>query len=117
MQPVLSALGALPEPAHPREQMVCIEVVVGDRFSYEAHFRREEGAFFSVGSARENTIVIPQPEMPDRQLDIFFSRGRLWAEEIGPARLVQLNGIPLEGTRCIQPGACIELCGARLSFA
>ena len=115
MMPVLDVLEALPAPDDPSETMVCIEVAVGESFCYETRFRKEEGVSISVGSARENAIVIPFPEMCAHQLDIFFSQGHLWAEEKETRPLFQLNGVPFNGTRNLRPGAVLEACNARLT--
>jgi len=104
-------------------QMICIGVAFGDSFSYETHMRRTEGAILSVGSASENAIVIPQPEILEHQFDIFFSQGHLWIEDKSTATdkasasHPQLNGVPLNGTRSVQPGTCITVGNARLSLA
>ncbi|MCL1891424.1 MAG: hypothetical protein FWG00_05375 [Coriobacteriia bacterium] len=119
MQPTVVALGALPllsSSSTTDERVICIKVAVEDDFSYEARLQREEGALLSVGSAQDNAIVIPQPQVSAHQLDIFFSQGYLWAEEKGATSLVQLDGVPLDGMRSLQPGACLELCGARLNL-
>ena len=102
--------------------MICIAVIVGDSFSYEAHMRRTEGALLSVGSESKNAIVIPKPDILGHQLDIFYSQGHLWIEDksgtSGKASAIcaQLNGVPLNGTRSVQPGACITLGDTRLSL-
>ena len=98
------------------ELMACIEVTVGDSFTYEARLRKTEGASLSVGSACENAIVIPQPEVQSHELDIFYSQGYLWVEERGTGSCTLLNGTPLRGTRNIQPGARITMGNTCLSL-
>ena len=109
MQTVVEMAESSSASASLSQQMICIEVAVGDSFSYEARLRKTEGALLSVGSARGNAIVIPQEDVSEHQLDIFFSQGRLWAEDKNAASSVYLNGIPLNGTRSIQPGARITM--------
>ena len=70
----------------------------------------------SVGSASENAIVIPQPEVSGHQLDIFFSQGLLWVENKNGNSCTQLNGVPLHGTRSVQPGTCITVGSASLNL-
>jgi len=98
------------------KQVICIEVVMGDTFSYETHLRMIEGAILSVGSACENAIVIPQPEVSKHQLDIFFSQGHLWVEDKGVLSCAQINGVPLNGTKSLQPGSCITVGSASLNL-
>ena len=102
--------------------MICIAVIVGDSFSYEAHMRRTEGAMLSVGGESKNAIVIPQAEILGHQFDIFYSQGHLWVEDkssavgIASTTRAQINGVPLNGTRSIQPGARITLGDTCLSL-
>ena len=102
--------------AMPSNQIICIEVAMEDNFSYETHLKKMEGAVLKVGSACTNAIVIPQPEVLEHQLDLFFSQGYLWVEGHGTTSCVQLNGTPLSGTHSVQPGACITVGKARLNL-
>ena len=97
-------------------QMICFEVLVGNNLKYETRLRKIEGALLRVGSACENTIVIPELGISEHQLDIFFSQGLLWAEDKGSISCVELNGMPLESPRSMQLGACLSVGTARLNL-
>lgn len=91
-----------------------IQVVLAGYFSYELLLQKLEGRSLSVGSANENAIVIPQEIVAERQLEVFYAHGRIWAENIASTAPVSVDESPINGIVCIEPGSTIQVGDANL---
>lgn len=92
------------------EQAVArLRVAVAGYFSYELLLTKVEGRSLSVGSDKENAIVVPQEEVAARQLEVFYAHDHIWVESVDSSFGTIVGELPLCGTVCVEPGTEITL--------
>jgi hypothetical protein len=89
-------------------------VTVSGLFGYDVYLRGTEGAQLTIGCARDNDIVLPHTESRRHVLRLYCSQGSVWIEDRGSTQQASIDGIPLKGTRCLVPGAAIEVGSAQI---
>lgn len=96
------------EPNH--EQAVArLHVALADYFSYELLLTKLEGRSLSVGSDKENAIVVPREDVAARQLEVFYAHEHIWVESVDSSFGTIVGELPLCGTVCVEPGTEITL--------
>ena len=99
-----------------REQTAArLQVVLAGYFSYELLLNKLDGRSLSVGSATENSIVIPQEQVAQRQLEVFYAHGQIWAESVGTSLQAIVGETPLCGTVSVKPGTEITVGDATIT--
>ncbi len=103
LHPFEKRLELLPMLEDEQGDTVCLNVELVGVFAYKIHLLKTEGALLTVGRSAKNAIVIPQEDVADHHLDIFFSRDSLWAECRGQHR-AQIDGLALIGSHILEKG-------------
>ena len=103
LHPFKQAIDQLPYTDSEHNQTICLNVELIGVFAYKIHLLMTEGALLTVGRSANNAIVIPQDQVAQHHLDIFYSQGTLWAEGQNQQRTL-VDGVPLTGTRNIRKG-------------
>jgi hypothetical protein len=93
-----------------------LKVVLAGFFTYEMLLTKTDGRSLSVGSASDNAIVIPQPEVAAHQLEIFYARGQLWVESAEIGQIIDIEGIPLSDTKCLSTNSPLKVGGAQITL-
>jgi hypothetical protein len=93
-----------------------IKVVLANYFSYEMLLTKIDGRSLSVGSAADNAIVIPQPQVAAHQLEIFFARGQLWVETAANNFIPATDGVNISDTRCLTVSTPLEVGDAKITL-
>jgi hypothetical protein len=91
-------------------------VSVSGLFGYDIYLSRKEGAQLTIGCARDNNIVLPHTESRRHLLRLYYAQARVWAEDKGSTQQALIGGTPLIGTRCLEPGAVLEVGEARIEL-
>jgi hypothetical protein len=112
--PAPDAAPAAPPPPDAVPQLR-FHVAVSGLFGYDVYLSGAEGAQLTIGCARDNDIVLPHTESRRHVLRLYYSQGAVWAEDKGSTQQASIGGIPLRGTRCLAPGAAIEVGSARIT--
>jgi hypothetical protein len=93
-----------------------LKVALAGHFCYEMLLNKSDGHSLSVGSSSDNAIVIPQAQVADHQLEIFFAQGKVWVENSSPSRLGSTTSVAAVGIHTIGPGAELEVGDARITL-
>jgi pSer/pThr/pTyr-binding forkhead associated (FHA) protein len=116
LHPYGSTLDTLPATAATGSDVARLRVALIGLFSYEVCLRKSEGSLLTVGCSSENNIVVPQPAVLEHHLDIFFSHGRVWAEDKGSNLGSSINGIPFHGTRTVSLGSQVTIADTEITL-
>jgi hypothetical protein len=104
------------DPSQDTTTVARLRVVLAGYFSYEMLLTKSEGRHLSIGSATDNTIVIPQPQVAPHQLEIFYARGQLWVETADPSNIIDIEGTPITDTRSLTPTTPLKVGDAKITL-
>ncbi|MCL2529981.1 MAG: hypothetical protein FWE41_06580 [Coriobacteriia bacterium] len=93
-----------------------LQVFLAGYFNYELLLRKLDGCSLSVGASSENAIVIPEQQLANHLLEVFYAHGQIWAESTSSTSQATVDKIPLCGTVRIQPGTKIAVGEATITL-
>ena len=112
MQQCFDCMGSLAQPPTGcqignQETAARLQVALADYFNYELLLQKLDGCSLSVGSASENAIVIPQQQVANHLMQVYYAHGQIWAESTCQTMQATIDETPLCGTVRLQTGTKI----------
>ena len=116
---ILESLEGDPEetmlvPAPTKNHIVLVEPASSSGGSFILSDR--EGAALTIGRAKGNDVVIPDPTVSRHHLRLKVEMGRVMAEDLGSRNHSFLDGAKLMGKEPIQAGQVLEVGSSRISL-